>query len=110
MSEAEKIVQKQLNSYNNRDLNSFMLNFSENVKIYEFPNLLISEGWHQMFLNYETMFLNTLDLHCELKNRIVIKNTVIDEEYIQKNNEFIHVVAIYQLEENKISTVTFLKK
>ena len=40
----EPIVQKQLDAYNSRDIESFLATYSEDVKIYDFPNTLRIDG------------------------------------------------------------------
>ncbi|WP_222984507.1 nuclear transport factor 2 family protein [Flagellimonas meishanensis] len=103
------IVQKQLEAYNTRDIDAFMDTYSEDVKLYNFPNTLFSEGKEKMRQRYATFFENTPDLHCEIKNRMVIGNKVVDEEYVRINGTYISAVAIYEVENGKIAKVTFIR-
>lgn len=103
------IVQKQLEAYNNRDIEAFMATYSEDVKLFNFPSKLSTEGQEKMKESYSSFFESTPDLHCEIKNRIVIGNKVIDEEYITANGNNFSAVAIYEVENGKISKVTFLR-
>ncbi len=102
------IVQKQLEAYNARDIDAFMATYSENVKLYNYPNQLFLEGQEKMRERYGTFFENTPDLYCEVKNRIVIGNKVIDEEYVTVNGSKVSAVAIYEVENGKIVKVTFV--
>lgn len=104
-----KIVQKQLDAYNARDIDAFMDTYSEDIKLYNFPNLLTAQGKSTMEAQYKVFFENTPDLHCDIKNRIVIGNKVIDEEYVTINGSHISAVAIYEVENGKIVKVTFLR-
>ncbi|PWL38485.1 steroid delta-isomerase [Flagellimonas aquimarina] len=103
------IVQKQLDAYNARDIEGFMNAYAENIKLYEYPNSLFLEGQDKMKESYNSYFENTPDLHCELKNRIIIGNRVIDEEYITANGVNFRAVAIYEVENGKIIKATFLQ-
>ena len=103
------IVQKQLEAYNARDIDAFMDTYSEDIRLYNFPNDLISEGKENMRGRYASFFENTPDLNCEIKNRMVIGNKVVDEEYVRINGSFISAVAIYEVENGKIVKVTFLR-
>ncbi|MBS9463788.1 nuclear transport factor 2 family protein [Flagellimonas sp. 389] len=103
------IVQKQIDAYNARDIQAFMDTYSENVKLYEYPNTLFMEGQNKMKESYHSYFENTPDLNCQIKNRIVIGNKVIDEEYITANGSNFSAVAIYEVENGKIAKVTFLR-
>ncbi|MGB5821742.1 MAG: nuclear transport factor 2 family protein [Saonia sp.] len=103
------IVQKQLDAYNARDIDAFMATYSENIKLFNFPNKLFSEGQEKMRESYAGFFESTPDLNCEIKNRIVIGNKVIDEEYLTINGTNFSAVAIYEVENGKISKVTFVQ-
>ncbi len=104
----EEIVQKQLDAYNARDIDSFMATYSDDVKLYDFPNTKTTEGQEKMREGYVGFFKTTTDLHCEIKNRMVIGNIVIDEEYITANGNNFSAIAIYEVEDGKIAKVTFL--
>ena len=108
-SDAESIVTEQLKAYNARDIDAFMETYTENIKLYNFPNNQFAEGKEKMREQYNTFFQNTKDLNCEIKNRIVIGNKVIDEEYITANGSNFSAVAVYEVENGKISKVTFLR-
>jgi hypothetical protein len=102
------IVQKQLEAYNARDIDAFMDTYADNIKLYDFPNKVTMEGKAKMREHYSTFFKSTPDLYCEIKNRIVIGNKVIDEEYVTVNGSKISAVAIYEVENGKIVKVTFV--
>ncbi|MFD2098235.1 nuclear transport factor 2 family protein [Flagellimonas iocasae] len=102
------IVQKQLDAYNARDIDAFMDTYADNIKLFDFPNKLFIDGKVKMRERYSAYFKNTPDLHCDIKNRIVIGNKVIDEEYVTNNGTKISAVAIYEVENGKIVKVTFI--
>lgn len=103
------IVQEQLEAYNNRAINAFMDTYADDIKLYNYPNELISEGKEKMRQGYANFFETTPDLNCEIKNRMVISNKVIDEEYITANNTQFSAVAIYEVAGGKIVKVTFIR-
>ena len=63
----------------------------------------------KMKASYGEFFESTPDLHCEIKNRIVIGNKVIDEEFVTANGSSFGAIAIYEVENGKIAKVTFLR-
>ncbi|MGB2759386.1 MAG: nuclear transport factor 2 family protein, partial [Maribacter stanieri] len=105
----EIIVQEQLDGYNARDINAFLQPFAENVKVYGANGELRTQGIEEMRKGYSDFFETTNDLHCSVKNRIVIGNKVIDEEYITANGESFSAIGIYEIENGKIARVTFLQ-
>ena len=108
-SEAEAIVQKQLEAYNNRDIDAFMATYTKDVKLYNYPNELRTDGPEQMRKSYEQWFKQTPDLRAFIKKRIVIGNKVIDEEQVTANGRIFNAVAIYEVENGLIKKVTFIQ-
>jgi imidazolonepropionase-like amidohydrolase len=107
----EDLAQQQLNAYNGHNLEAFLEPYAENVKIYNFPNELSLEGKEAMRKGYQ-FIERSPDLHCELVNRIVMGNTVIDQERVifNKDRPPLHAVAIYKIKNGKIAEVYFIKK
>jgi len=104
-----KIVQKQLDAYNARDIDAFMETYTNDITLINFPNKELLKGQEKMRISYASYFETTPDLNCKIKNRIVIGNKVIDEEYITANGQNFSAVAIYEVENGKISKVTFIQ-
>jgi len=105
---AEAIVQKQLEAYNKRDIDAFADTYADDIRIYNFPARLSSEGIGALRDGYAGFFKETEDLNCVIKNRIVLGNIIIDEEYITMNGNNISAIAIYEVANGKIFKVTFL--
>jgi hypothetical protein len=108
-SSPEGVVQEQLDAYNARDIDGFLKTYSNAVKLYSFPHKLETDGQEAMRKGYTDFFESAPDLHCEIKNRMVIGNTVIDEEYVTANGNTFSAVAIYEVEDGKIARVTFVR-
>jgi len=58
---------------------------------------------------YEGLFENITNLHCEIKERIVQGNIVIDQERVQFGNQILEAIAIYHIENQKIKKVYFIQ-
>lgn len=108
-SNPESIVNKQLLAYNNRDIDEFIETYSEDIKLYFFPNQLISEGHEIMRKQYAPMFEKVSDLNAQIVNRIVLGNKVIDKEKVLYNGNIFYAIAIYEVNDGKISKVTFIQ-
>ena len=110
METALALIQRQLNAYNDRDLEAFLEPYAEDVELYEFPSTLVSKGKNQMRKDY-AFFNNVPNLHCEIKERIIQGNTIIDKESVTGfGNKPLEATAIYQVENNKIKRVYFISK
>jgi len=106
---AEDLVQMQLNAYNLGDIESFLEPYSDTVKVYNFPDALIYQGKDRMRSGYAGFFESTPSLHCQLINRVVLGNTVVDHELVTglNGNQEIKAVAIYKIRDGKIQEVYF---
>ena len=103
-------VKLQLKGYNNRDIETFAKAFSDTVKVYRQPGVLTYQGKDELIKRYGQMFANTPDLHCEVVNRIVAGNVVIDHEKVQrsKGQPRFDAIAVYRVQNNEIVEVTFI--
>lgn len=107
----EKLVQQQLIAYNSRNIDAFLEPYSDDVELYMFPNQLLGKGKDFMRKDYAEMFKNTPNLHCDIKNRTILGNTVIDHEIVSgfgPNN--LEAIAIYEIKNDKIAKVYFIQK
>lgn len=103
-----KIIQNQVNAFNNRDLDAFTSCFSDNVLVQRFPNETMYRGYDKMVENYERFFENVKTSSVEVVNRIILGNTIIDEEITKVDGRDGHQVAIYQVENGLITSMTFI--
>lgn len=109
-SEAENIVQRQVNAYNARNLEAFLENFSDDIEIYTFPNILQTKGKEAYKKGFASFFQRYPNLHCEILNRTVKGNTVIDHEYVKfAEGDYSEVIVIYKIENEKIAKVYFVR-
>ncbi len=106
----EELVQMQVNAYNARNLNAFMNCYANDVEAYSIDGKLLFSGADAMRKRYIALFKSSPNLHCEIKNRIVHGNTVIDYEKVTgfRGNKTVQAIAIYTIENNKIKTIRFI--
>jgi hypothetical protein len=106
----ESLVQQQLNGYNLRNMAAFLEPYSDSVELFEFPDKLVGKGKEQMRKIYENEFLKLKDLHCDVTERMVEGNSVIDHESVSGfGPRPISAIVIYKIENNKIAKVYFIQ-
>ncbi|WP_206352064.1 nuclear transport factor 2 family protein [Tautonia rosea] len=108
-SEAERIVQQQLDAYNRRDIDGFLETYAEEVTLSNFPDGLLSTGIDAMRTRYGAFFDRTPDLHAEVTQRIVQGDYVIDHEQVTAQGREFGAVAIYLVKNGKIQNVWLLR-
>lgn len=104
------LVERQLKAYNANNIDAFLEPYADDVELYEFPDKMVSKGKDAMRKDYEGMFKNIANLHCDIVGRIVQGNIIIDKESISGmgKNKF-EATAIYHIEKNKIKKVYFIQ-
>lgn len=100
MSNVVEVVQRQLEAYNARDLERFLLNFSGDVRAYRPPEpepTLVGKAALATF--YATQRFNRPALRAELIGRTVMGNKVFDHERIWGvQDEPIEMVAVFRVQ------------
>jgi imidazolonepropionase-like amidohydrolase len=103
----EMLIQRQVNAYNAKDLEAFLSTYSDEIELFNFPDTPIGKGKDAMRKIYAPIFTKDTYLHCEVVNRIVLNNTIIDQERVKFNDNVINAIAIYKVNDGKIVSVTF---
>lgn len=108
-SNPEIIVNAQLERYNERDIEGFTKTYSNDIKLYTFPDNVTTEGQTKLKEQYATFFERVPDLNAEVMNRIIIGNKVIDKEKVTINGQIFYAIAIYEVKNGLINKVTFIQ-
>ncbi|MFC4635552.1 nuclear transport factor 2 family protein [Dokdonia ponticola] len=108
----QEIVQRQLDAYNNRDIETFLAMHAANAELYAFGETLpFVKGQEQIRTTYAEIFDTSPNLHSKLLHRIVLGNKVIDHEEItgRKGVDILEFIAIYEVDETTITKAHFMK-
>ncbi len=110
----EQVVQKQLETYNQRDINGFMSIIDDNVTFYDYSNGNITmSGASACKEFYSNLFEASPNLHSTILQRTIFGNKVIDYERISGRNgnkDMVELILIYEVKKEKIIKVTVLRK
>ena len=109
MSNPEGPVQRQLDAYNDRDLERFVAEYSDDVKVYRPPSAEpVLSGKTAFAEHYAKNRFTLPDLHARLVNRIVSGNKVADHEDIAGLPQGrMSAIAVYEVVDDKIRNVWF---
>ncbi|MFI0430538.1 hypothetical protein [Mariniflexile sp. HMF6888] len=106
----EDLIDKQLEFYNKNLLDLFCNTYSDNIEIFDLKSgKVILSGKKELYEKYDFRF-NVQKVQTKIINRIIIGNSVIDQEEVSgiKENEIVKAVAIYEIENDLIKTVKFI--
>jgi hypothetical protein len=104
----ESIVQRQVESYNAKNLDRFVRCFSEDVWAGRFPRDTFYVGRETMRRNYEDYLSRVSSSTVEVVSRIVLGNTVIDKELANEEGKLHEQVAIYKIANGTIESMNFI--
>ena len=103
------VVQRQLDAYNQRDLDALLATYAEHARQYQHPATLAASGAAQIRQRMGLRFEES-DLHARLVQRAVMGNIVIDQEVVTRNFPEglgeVDVVAIYEVIDGKIASAS----
>ena len=104
---AEAIVQRQLDAYNARDLERFLAEFADDVRVYRPPAAepaISGKGAFAAF--YATERFNRPALRAEVLSRMVLGNSVVDHERITGvRDEPFEVIVAYRVVDGRIAAL-----
>ena len=82
MTEAEAIVQRQLEAYNRRDLDAFLACYADDARLWRAPATLTESGREALRARYQRRFEGAPALHATILQRIVLGRFVVDHERV----------------------------
>ena len=98
-----RIVQAQLDAYNARDIDAFMVHWAEDAQVFAHPDTLVASGAAEIRARHMMRFQEP-NLFGRLVHRIVVGNVVVDHEVVARTFPEgpgkIEVVATYELTED----------
>ena len=95
----QDVVQRQLEAYNDRDLQRFLAEYSEDIQVFRPPATLPAIVGKKAFGEfYAAQRFNHAELHAEVLSRMVLGNKVVDHERIQGvRAQPFEVVVVYEV-------------
>jgi uncharacterized protein (TIGR02246 family) len=105
------IAQKQLDAYNAQDLEKYVTYFTEDCIVSGLNGTPTETSRDAIKARYAKAFATFPQNKAELKNRIVVGNTVIDHELVIRapGGEQFEIIAIYTFRDGLIARVDFAK-
>jgi imidazolonepropionase-like amidohydrolase len=106
----EMLVQEQVNGYNLRNIDAFIAPYSDTVVVYNTNGTVMMRGKEEIRTDYTKYFNKMPEAHCQIVNRMVLGNTIVDQERITSaTSKPLEAIAVYKIEHGKIVTVHFIE-
>ncbi len=106
VSDPESVVQRQLEAYNARDLDTLLTIYAADAETFEHPAKLLARGTEALRERYALRFKEP-NLHAHLLKRIVMGSTVIDHERITRTFPegpgTLEMVMVYEVQGGRIA-------
>jgi hypothetical protein len=110
--EMAALAQRQLEAYNRKDLEAFCACYHPEVEVSRAVGAPpTTRGMAEFKTVYQDRFSKSPNLRCEVVNRIVLSEGVIDEEHVfgLLGQDKLHVAAIYGFRDGLIDRVWFVR-
>lgn len=106
----EAVVQRQLDAYNARDLDTLVAVYAEDAELFEFPDQLLARGAAQI-RERQAPRLREPNLHARLVKRMVMGDTVVDQEVVTRSFPegagTIEMICVYEVRNGRIARAWF---
>jgi len=107
-SDPESVVQRQLDAFNAKDLETLLAVYSEDAELFEHPAKSVSRGSAELRRRFTERFREP-NLHAKLIHRAVLGSMVTDHEIVTRTFSegpgTIEVMMIYEVTEGRIVRV-----
>ncbi len=107
----EQVVQRQLDAYNAKDMETLMAVYAADAEQFEHPATLLASGAAQIRERFAVRFAEP-NLHARLVHRMVVGSVVIDHEVVTRTFPEgageIELAAIYLVQNDKIAKAWFI--
>ena len=102
-------VQRQLDAYNAHDLERFVAEYSDDIRVFRPPAAeAILAGKAAFAAHYANNRFTLPSLHAELINRMVVGNKVVDHERITGlQKDVVEALVVYEVAGERITAVWF---
>ena len=108
--EPAEVVQKQLEAYNAKDIDTFMSFWADDAQFFAFPSDLLAQGAAQIRERHMARFKEP-NLFGQLISRMNVGNLVVDREVVTRTFPEgpgrVDVIGIYEVEGGKITKAWF---
>lgn len=111
MSASAELIQKQLDAYNNQNIEAFLACYAEDAVLAGMNGDVTHRGLAAIRKRHEDLFYEFPKNHARLVNRIDLGTTVIDHEQVERSpgGDRFEVAAIYTIKNGKIARVDFAR-
>ncbi|MCA8910420.1 MAG: nuclear transport factor 2 family protein [Planctomycetes bacterium] len=108
----EQVVQKQLEAYNQCDLEAFAATYTEDVQVVDGTGKTVCDGLQKLREVYGPLFKANPHQVALITKRITAGDWVIDDEEVigRADNKRRNAVAIYRVRDDRIYHVTLVAK
>ena len=111
MSASAELIQRQLDAYNNQNIEAFLACYAEDAVLACLNGDITHRGLAAIRKRHEDLFYEFPRNHARLMNRIDLGTTVIDHEQVERapGGDKFEVAAIYTIKGGKIARVDFAR-
>lgn len=109
----ERVVQRQLDAYNARDLDSWLSTYAPNAEQFALHGERLAAGHAEIRARMTERFAEP-DLHADLLGRFTMGAVIVDHERVTRTlahgRGFVEMICVYEVRDGLIQKATFAVK
>lgn len=107
-SSALRVVNNRMAAYNQHDLTHFLATYADDIRVYTYPDKLLTNGKDGLRSIFSSMF-DEAQVQVTIHHQIVKDSYVINQETVRYQNGPIDYVSIYKVVGGLITEVRFVR-
>jgi len=108
ISASLEIVNKRMDYYNQHNFNDFINLYSDDVKIYTYPNKLLGTGTDNITSIFKPKFASK-SIQVKIVSQMDNGSHVINHEIVTEDGEETKYISIYEVNDGLITSVRFVR-
>ena len=104
-----EVVNARMAAHNAHDLEAFMATYSETIQVYDYPDIPLGTRGKDHIRSIFTPLFEKQAVHTTIRSHMVNNKYVVIRETVVREGETTEYIAIYEVEDNLIQSVRFIK-
>jgi hypothetical protein len=108
MDDPDVVVQRQVEAYNDHDLDAFLACYDDATVIRDGEGRVVMAGREQLRERYGALFAAHPDMHADIESRMVAGEWVVDQEHVRAETREVRAIVAYRVHDGRIRSVVML--
>lgn len=104
-----EVVNARMAAHNQHDLEAFLSNYSDNIQIYDYPDISLGSKGKDHIKNVFSPLFESKSVKVTIHKQMANGNYVVNRETVVREGKTTDYISIYEVEDGLIQSVRFIK-